>query len=90
MYLQKNMLMACKLQRKMYKNVIVFSNSPCSISRNIFNNRLPSNAKYMEIPKYEESFTIHLGSQIKQMHNIRIMASNVMEFCSISNTIEAW
>lgn len=66
------------------------SNSPHNISENIFkNNRHQPNEKYLEIPKYEESFTIHLGSQIKQMHNIRIMASNVMDSCSISKTIES-
>lgn len=30
----------------------------------------------------EESFTIHLGSQLKHMHNIRILASSVTDLCS--------
>ncbi|XP_017775002.1 PREDICTED: protein C12orf4 [Nicrophorus vespilloides] len=34
-------------------------------------------------PILEESFTIHLGSQLKQMHNIRILSSNVMDLCAI-------
>lgn len=29
----------------------------------------------------EESFTIHLGSQMKQMHNIRIMSADVLHLC---------
>ncbi|XP_046392439.1 protein C12orf4 homolog [Ischnura elegans] len=29
----------------------------------------------------EESFTIHLGSQMKQMHNIRILAAPILHFC---------
>lgn len=29
----------------------------------------------------EESFTIHLGSQLKHMHNIRILAANVIDLC---------
>lgn len=29
----------------------------------------------------EESFTIHLGSQMKQMHNIRIMSADILDFC---------
>ncbi|KAK7603268.1 hypothetical protein V9T40_003267 [Parthenolecanium corni] len=29
----------------------------------------------------EESFTIHLGSQMKQMHNIRIISADVLDFC---------
>uniref|UniRef100_A0A1B0DQW1 Uncharacterized protein n=1 Tax=Phlebotomus papatasi TaxID=29031 RepID=A0A1B0DQW1_PHLPP len=30
----------------------------------------------------EESFTIHLGSQLKHMHNIRILSADVTDFCS--------
>lgn len=33
------------------------------------------------IPGLEESFTIHLGSQMKQMHNIRIMSADVLHLC---------
>jgi len=33
-------------------------------------------------PSMEESFTIHLGSQLKHMHNIRILSANVTELCS--------
>lgn len=33
-------------------------------------------------PIFEESFTIHLGSQLKQMHNIRILSTDVMDLCS--------
>lgn len=32
-------------------------------------------------PSMEESFTIHLGSQLKHMHNIRILAANVIDLC---------
>lgn len=34
-----------------------------------------------DFPQLEESFTIHLGSQLKQMHNIRIMTGDVFDFC---------
>ncbi|XP_048513908.1 protein C12orf4 homolog isoform X2 [Athalia rosae] len=34
-----------------------------------------------DFPQLEESFTIHLGSQMKQMHNIRIMTGDVFDFC---------
>lgn len=34
----------------------------------------------------EESFTIHLGSQLKQMHNIRILSANVMDLCAEGNS----
>lgn len=30
----------------------------------------------------EESFTIYLGSQLKSMHNIRILAADIIELCS--------
>lgn len=36
-------------------------------------------------PILEESFTIHLGSQLKQMHNIRILSANVMDLCAIED-----
>lgn len=32
----------------------------------------------------EESFTIYLGSQLKSMHNIRILAADISDFCSPS------
>ncbi|CAK9804285.1 Protein C12orf4 homolog [Anthophora quadrimaculata] len=34
-----------------------------------------------DCPILEESFTIHLGSQMKQMHNIRILTGDVLDFC---------
>lgn len=49
-----------------------------------------NNREYSEAQILEESFTIHLGSQLKQMHNIRILSSDVFDFCSINNTIESW
>lgn len=40
----------------------------------------------VETPILEESFTIHLGSQLKQMHNIRILSANVMDLCDVNDT----
>ncbi|XP_015609614.1 protein C12orf4 homolog isoform X2 [Cephus cinctus] len=34
-----------------------------------------------EFPQLEESFTTHVGSQMKQMHNIRILTGDVLDFC---------
>ncbi|CAH0401515.1 unnamed protein product [Chilo suppressalis] len=34
-------------------------------------------------PRPEESFTIHLGSQLKQTHNVRIVAMDMMELCTL-------
>ena len=35
-----------------------------------------------QAPSMEESFTIHLGSQLKHMHNIRILSAKITEMCS--------
>ncbi|XP_040151422.1 protein C12orf4 homolog [Anopheles arabiensis] len=35
-----------------------------------------------QAPSMEESFTIHLGSQLKHMHNIRILSTRVADLCS--------
>ncbi|XP_052867551.1 protein C12orf4 homolog [Anopheles cruzii] len=35
-----------------------------------------------QAPSMEESFTIHLGSQLKHMHNIRILSTRVSDLCS--------
>ncbi|XP_053669899.1 protein C12orf4 homolog [Anopheles nili] len=35
-----------------------------------------------QAPSMEESFTIHLGSQLKHMHNIRILSARVSDLCS--------
>ncbi|XP_031640489.1 protein C12orf4 homolog [Contarinia nasturtii] len=32
-------------------------------------------------PTFEESFTIYLGSQLKHMHNMRLIAANIYDFC---------
>lgn len=42
----------------------------------------------MQTPSMEESFTIHLGSQLKHMHNIRILSADVNELCSQLHTGE--
>ncbi|XP_011067589.1 PREDICTED: uncharacterized protein C12orf4 homolog isoform X1 [Acromyrmex echinatior] len=39
-----------------------------------------------DYPLLEESFTIHLGSQMKQMHNIRILTGDVLDFCRTKNS----
>ncbi|XP_026734305.1 protein C12orf4 homolog [Trichoplusia ni] len=35
--------------------------------------------------RLEESFTIHLGSQLKQTHNIRLVAMDLLELCTLSD-----
>lgn len=36
---------------------------------------------FMQTPTFEESFTIYLGSQLKHMHNMRLIAANIYDFC---------
>jgi hypothetical protein len=36
-------------------------------------------------PRLEESFTIHLGSQLKQTHNVRIVAMDMMDLCALDH-----
>ncbi|XP_030221130.1 ferry endosomal RAB5 effector complex subunit 3 isoform X2 [Gadus morhua] len=36
---------------------------------------------YEEQPLLEESFTIHLGAQLKTMHNLRLLRADVLDFC---------
>lgn len=35
-----------------------------------------------QAPRLEESFTIHLGSQLKNSHNVRILCGNITDLCS--------
>lgn len=52
----------------------IFSPSPCS--------SLPEAPTR---PRLEESFTIHLGSQLKQTHNIRIVAMDLLDLCNVDH-----
>ncbi|XP_077452253.1 ferry endosomal RAB5 effector complex subunit 3 [Stigmatopora argus] len=36
---------------------------------------------FEESPQLEESFTIHLGAQLKTMHNLRLVRADVLDFC---------
>lgn len=50
---------------------------------NFFRNNEKSTTDF---PLLEESFTIHLGSQMKQMHNIRILTGDVLDFCRVKRS----
>lgn len=43
-------------------------------------NIMSPNIQNEEINQLEESFTIHLGSQMKQMYNIRLISADVTSF----------
>merc|ERR1719233_2676592 len=42
-----------------------------------------------EVATLQESFTITLGAQMKQMHNLRVSAANVLDLCRYSAGEEA-
>ncbi|QQP35585.1 Uncharacterized protein FKW44_023851, partial [Caligus rogercresseyi] len=39
-------------------------------------------------PRLQESFTITLGAQMKQMHNLRLVAAEVLELCRYPSPME--
>ncbi|KAM9311006.1 ferry endosomal RAB5 effector complex subunit 3 [Gastrophryne carolinensis] len=41
----------------------------------------PSQSLYEEHGQLEESFTIHLGAQLKTMHNLRLLRADMLDFC---------
>ncbi|XP_041694114.1 protein C12orf4 homolog isoform X2 [Coregonus clupeaformis] len=41
----------------------------------------PGARLYEEQRQLEESFTIHLGAQLKTMHNLRLLRADVLDFC---------
>lgn len=58
--------------------VMIYRNSPISIVTNGFN------ISNMSLYDMEESFTIHLGSQMKSTHNIRIMSADTLNLLSLT------
>lgn len=74
-------------QKNEYKNWIT-----SQVSETLFSTLLPtpignrSSMFVMQTPSMEESFTIHLGSQLKHMHNIRILCADIHELCSPLHT----
>lgn len=63
----------------------IFSSPLTPLPLDLMVTRENSSPGIIEPPILEESFTIHLGSQLKQMHNIRILSANVMELCDIDS-----
>lgn len=49
-----------------------------------------SSSKFQDqMPTFEESFTIYLGSQLKHMHNMRLIASNIYDLCDALDLSES-
>jgi Uncharacterised conserved protein (DUF2362) len=61
-------------------NQLFYSLDSPTASQPVVGNR--SSMFIAQTPALEESFTIHLGSQLKFMHNIRILSAEVTDLCS--------
>lgn len=44
---------------------------------------------YEEQRKLEESFTIHLGAQLKTMHNLRLLRADMLDFCKYKRNLRS-
>ncbi|KAF6117655.1 hypothetical protein HJG60_001659 [Phyllostomus discolor] len=52
------------------------------VQPNQFRESVEANGRiYEEQRKLEESFTIHLGAQLKTMHNLRLLRADMLDFC---------
>ncbi|KAG4070694.1 hypothetical protein HA402_013614 [Bradysia odoriphaga] len=71
-------------QKNEYKNWIIgqVGETLCSSSTLTAVGNRSSMFVSMQTPSMEESFTIHLGSQLKHMHNIRILSADINDLCS--------
>lgn len=58
--------------------IIIYRNSPIGVVTNGFN------ISNMSLYDMEESFTIHLGSQMKSTHNIRIMSAEILNLLKLT------
>ncbi|KAB0801496.1 hypothetical protein PPYR_05856 [Photinus pyralis] len=78
------------LEESQASNSLLLSKTSPSISSipsPLFSN-VRQNQNQHQTSILEESFTIHLGSQLKQMHNIRILSADVMDLCAIQENEE--
>lgn len=57
------------------------SNSPLATFSGAVGGALTGSMSEPVKRRLEDSFTIHLGSQLKQTHNVRILAANVLDLC---------
>lgn len=78
----------CYIEKR--RNCKYSFSSPLSPSpiRNFVSQGSNSSKDQIIPPVSEESFTIHLGSQLKQMHNIRILSANVIDLCDVEDDEE--
>lgn len=79
-------------QRNQYRNWITNE-----VGKNFMNNEsnhtaMGSRSSIFSVQNssMEESFTIHLGSQLKHMHNIRIITADITDLCSPLHQTEKW
>ncbi|XP_045141801.1 protein C12orf4 homolog isoform X1 [Echinops telfairi] len=71
---------------KLHRDLKNPNNSPLSeeikVQPSQFRESVEANGRiYEEQRKLEESFTIHLGAQLKTMHNLRLLRADMLDFC---------
>nr|CAD7446414.1 unnamed protein product [Timema bartmani]CAD7458723.1 unnamed protein product [Timema tahoe] len=69
-----------KLLEDHHTNITLPTESLLTSKRGLFTSSSQENERSSRL---EESFTIHLGSQMKQMHNIRILSADVLDLCRV-------
>lgn len=78
-------------QKSQYRQMVIEMNNRILIDEEIENNEIslsPIPAEINELfeNRLTESFTIHLGAQLKTMHNLRLTTMNPMEFCKFGSS----
>lgn len=77
-------------------SLYMFPRSPSPLfEKTLFNDKslssdgASSHADISLDPVREESFTIHLGTQMKQMHNLRLLSADVLKLIKYQN-LDEW
>uniref|UniRef100_T1JFI6 Macro domain-containing protein n=1 Tax=Strigamia maritima TaxID=126957 RepID=T1JFI6_STRMM len=83
---QKRNFVDCVM--KLYEDFQTFGKLPTR-SRASTNRMNGGNWNQLQPSRMEESFTIHLGAQMKLMHNLRLVATDALSFCWQKPTAEA-
>lgn len=76
--LEANLSMEIVHQRNEFRNIVT-AEIPLKTEEFL---KFEKKSDHIKTPFLEESFTTHLGTQLKHMHNIRILNPDITEFCS--------
>ncbi|KAL5291257.1 C12orf4 family protein [Megaselia abdita] len=75
--LEANLSMEIVHQRNEFRNIVTAERSLNTEGSLEYEQKQDSKSSF-----FEESFTTHLGTQLKHMHNIRILNPDIKDFCS--------